>query len=239
MLLFVLLCSISLVIAAKDCKCFNEYPERCVRWQKHHCDPDQDVLRYDKDKCDRAKYCCGSIDTIACPGIKPDGITVVRFEGTSPVFIDDVPNIEDPIYGEPVEAWCFENDIIRVETNQKIGKGKDCIIITESDDECGTIQVISTTTFDQGDGHFIISRGISTIQPTTDGSTIGFTHITGATPQKIDNSVLFGSGKFENSEGTVRLAGSVNMENFNPNVPEGEIKFDCLFVLDLQNYNDY
>eukprot|EP00483_Globobulimina_turgida_P002567 UN02571 len=174
-----------------------------------------------------------SSDDIDCGdfAINPNGITVVLLQGTKPNIEDqEVPNPEDP--ENPLDATCWELDILHMESEEIIGTAIDCGSThnptTELDGPGFTS--IGTTTFDIGNGNTITSRGIVTIQPSDPDTTIGFTHITGSVPDDNANSILLGQGIFGNSEGTVRLSGAIAI---NPDTP-GFLTFNCIFVLDLE-----
>jgi hypothetical protein len=57
----------------------------------------------------------------------------------------------------------------------------------------------------------------------------GITHVTGSFP--TDNNILYGTGRFENVQGRVRVSGGVNMTN---TVAANEITFDCFFHLQTE-----
>ena len=135
----------------------------------------------------------------------------------------------DMMYGaggdDPV-ALCFDLDIIDLKTGQKIGTATDCLSNIEVVED--SIALVGRTFF-HFPGGSVVTRGLTSVQPTTHGSP-DFTHITGAIPADGENSVLAGDGKFENVAGTARLSGAVNMSM----VSEGIITFNCIFVLDLE-----
>ena len=128
---------------------------------------------------------------------------------------------------EPLNALCFDMDLIDAKTGNVIGRGSDCLSdIAPSGDGGGLM--LTATTFFHFPGGTLISRGRVTVQPVLTGSTES-THITGAVPSPYDNNVIYGDGKFKKAYGSVRLAGAVNMSDLNV----GVIVFDCVFVLDI------
>ncbi len=71
----------------------------------------------------------------------------------------------------------------------------------------------------------LVSVGDVTIQPNlTEDPNV--THITGSFP--TENNIVYGTKKFEDASGTVRLSGGVDMSDF-PNT----IFFDCIFLVNL------
>ena len=128
----------------------------------------------------------------------------------------------------PLDATCFDMDLVDAKTGNVIGRGSDCLSdIAPSGDGGGLM--LTATTFFYFPGGTLVSRGRVTVQPVTTGST-EFTHITGAMPSPYANSVIYGDGKFKNAYGSVRLSGAVNMSELNT---IGLIVFDCVFVLDI------
>ena len=64
------------------------------------------------------------------------------------------------------------------------------------------------------------------LQPTSQGG-VTFTHVTGANG---DGGIQYGTGRFGNAAGDARLSGLVDLSRL---VTDGEITFDCLFVVEL------
>lgn len=135
-----------------------------------------------------------------------------------------------PVPGETKELLCFDVDLIDLKTGKVIGTGSDCLEVLGMD-ECGGLRVIGTTVFNLPQG-ILISRGLTTVQPTTHGS-VGRTHITGSIPEAGDNSILHGTRKFQEASGPVRLSGAVTMQPDVPSAGDLTISFDCLFVIEL------
>lgn len=124
----------------------------------------------------------------------------------------------------PLNALCFDMDLIDAKTGNVIGRGSDCLSdIAPSGDGL----MMTATTFFYFPGGTLVSRGRVTVQPVTTGST-EYTHITGAMPSPYDNSVIYGDGKFKKAYGSVRLSGAVNMSAL---ASDGIIVFDCVFVI--------
>lgn len=136
-----------------------------------------------------------------------------------------------PVPGETKELLCFDVDLIDVKTGNVIGTASDCLEVLGMD-ECGGIKVIGTTVFNFPQGT-LISRGLTSVQPTTHGST-GRTHITGSIPEPGDNNILHGTKRFKKASGPVRLSGAVTMQPDVPSLGDLTISFDCLFVIELE-----
>lgn len=132
-------------------------------------------------------------------------------------------------YGlDPVDALCFDVDLIDAKTGKVIGKASDCLSdINSSTTDNGLM--LTGTTFFFLEGGTLISQGLTTVQPILHGSA-DFTHITGAVPSPTDNGVIYGDGKFKNANGPVRLSGAVNLSALNS---DGLITFDCVFIIDI------
>jgi hypothetical protein len=122
-------------------------------------------------------------------------------------------------------ALCFDLDLVDPESGRVIGQATDCLLNISEVDPGLFIEAATFFHFPEGS---IVAAGMTTVQPTTGGST-PVTHITGSIPTPDENSVLHGTNRFSNASGEVRLSGAVNLTN----VDSGEITFDCLFVLDL------
>jgi len=146
------------------------------------------------------------------------------------MYPDTVPDIDGDL--EDDDAICFDVELVNGKNRQVIGTATDCL---SNIAPAGLgLQLVGTTFFHLPQGT-LITRGNTTVQPvpvghpitTPDGQMI--THITGASD--VGNAVIGGTGRFENSEGTVRLSGMVDMTNFS--VEGTPIAFDCLFIIDL------
>ncbi len=129
-----------------------------------------------------------------------------------------------------LEATCFSGiQMIEVKSGKVIGTAEDCLSdITPVGDG---LSVTGTTTFNFLEGGTLISRGQTSVQPTTIGSD-GFTHITGAIPAPGSNQVIGGTESYQNVSGTVRLSGAVNLSLLES---DGKITFDCIFQITLHN----
>ena len=129
-----------------------------------------------------------------------------------------------------LEATCFSGiQLIEVKSGKVIGTAEDCLSnITPVGDG---MSIIGTTTFNFTEGGTLISRGETSVQPTTIGSD-AFTHITGAIPAPGSNQVIGGTESYQNVSGTVRLSGAVNLSLLES---DGKITFDCIFQITLHN----
>ena len=150
-------------------------------------------------------------------------IVALRGQATAaPRTLSDLPG--------SLEATCFDGiQMIEVKTGKVIGTAEDCLSnITPVGDG---MSVTGTTFFKFTEGGTLISRGDTSIQPTTIGSA-AFTHITGAIPAPGSNQVIGGTDSYQNVSGTVRLSGAVNLSLLES---DGKITFDCIFEISLHN----
>lgn len=151
---------------------------------------------------------------------------VVRLSGTDTAY--DGNGLFEAYGLAPVDALCFDLDLVDAKTGNVIGAASDCLSgITPSITDNGTM--LTGTTFFFFPGGTLISRGLTTVQPVLHGSPDS-THITGAIPSPNDNGVIYGDGKFEDASGPVRLSGAVNLSMLNSH---GQITFDCVFIIDI------
>jgi hypothetical protein len=146
----------------------------------------------------------------------------VRLVGTAEYYDGDT--LFEKFGLEPAGALCYDVDLVDAKSGKVIGMASDCLTDING---VGEGVALTGTTFFYFPGGTVVSRGLTSVQPTTHGS-LDVTHITGAIPQMGDNSVVYGDGKFKNASGTVRLSGAVNLSKF----PE-EATFDCIFILDI------
>jgi hypothetical protein len=151
---------------------------------------------------------------------------VVRLAGTAQAYNGN--DLFKEFGLTPLDALCFDVDLIDAKTGNAIGNASDCLSgITASVTDNGTM--LTGTTFFFFPGGTLISQGLTTVQPVLHGST-DFTHITGAVPSPTDDGVIYGDGKFKNAAGPVRLSGAVNLGLLNS---DGKITFDCVFIIDI------
>ena len=150
----------------------------------------------------------------------------VRLAGTGQAYAGD--ELFEAFGLTPLGANCFDLDLVDAKTGNIIGSASDCLSgITPSITDNGIM--LTGTTFFFFPGGTLISQGLTTVQPVLHGSS-GFTHITGAVPSPGDNGVIYGDGKFKNAVGSVRLSGAVNLSALNS---DGQITFDCVFIIDI------
>lgn len=153
---------------------------------------------------------------------------VLNLVGTGAMYIDAVPDAELP--GAYVDAWCFDVDLIDLRSGKKLGQATDCLDNSRQEYALSGngIAMIGTTYFNLPGGLLAI-QGRTTVQP-RNWPTREFTHITGG--NSAGNAVLYGSGKYQNANGTARLSGMVDLSKFSGNVGD-PISFDCIFVVDI------
>jgi len=151
---------------------------------------------------------------------------VVRLAGTDAAY--DGNDLFSEFGLEPLDALCFDVDLVDAKSGNVIGSASDCLSgISASVTDDGTM--LTGTTFFFFPGGTLISRGATTVQPVLHGSPDS-THITGAIPSPNGNDVIYGDGKFKNAHGPVRLSGAVNLSLLNS---DGIITFDCVFIIDI------
>ena len=144
-------------------------------------------------------------------------------------YASTVPDIDGNGSDDP--AVCFDVPLFNGKNRQYIGTATDCLSDVTPDGD--GLALVGTTIFNLKKGQ-LVTRGNTTVKPATttivtpDGLPI--THITGASGQ--GNAILSGTGRFEDAQGTVRLSGMINLSRLASN---GEIAFDCLFVIDLDS----
>ena len=147
---------------------------------------------------------------------------VVRLVGTADMYNGDT--LFEKFDLDQIGAMCYDLDIVDVKSGNVIGSAADCLSDING---VGDGVALTGTTFFFFNGGTVVTRGLTTVQPTTHGSA-EFTHITGAIPQAGDNNVIYGDGKFKKASGPVRLSGAVNLGGF-----PGKATFDCVFILDI------
>lgn len=149
----------------------------------------------------------------------------VGLRGTSLGVPDLVPDIDGDGQDDP--AMCFDLDLVDLKSGRTIGSATDCLSnITPVGDG---LALVGTTYFHFPEG-VLVTRGLTSVQPTTIGSP-DFTHITGGIPVHDENSVLMGTGRFHKASGAARLSGAVNLSALDS---DGLITFDCIFIIDLE-----
>lgn len=122
------------------------------------------------------------------------------------------------------ETLCFEIPLERLGNGKIIGTGIDCLSNIQADEETGAVTLSDVAVFNIKK-NVLVSVGDVTIQPNlTEDPNV--THITGSFP--TEDNIVYGTKKFEDANGSVRLSGGVDMSQF-PNT----IFFDCIFVINL------
>ena len=156
----------------------------------------------------------------------PGNNIAIRLVGSQASFSS---NLVFPQYGiAGQEAFCWDFDMVDIKTGDVIGYATDCGAIIEVVGEGWKVQ--GTTIF-HFPGGTIASRVSTTVQPVTHGSPL-FTHITGAVPLEGTNNVIYGDGKFQSANGTVRFSGTGDFSQMDPDFG-GVINIDCIFTLSI------
>lgn len=154
-------------------------------------------------------------------------LQILQLRGTAAAHTCAIPPTEQ---GTTRTDLCFTVDLADLTKGEK---GK---IVGTATDALADVQTVSDglaltgTTFFHLPQGMLVTRGLTSVQPTTHGSPSA-THITGAIPNPEENNILFGTGAFAGARGSVRLSGAVNMSNLST---RNEITFNCLFVIDLE-----
>lgn len=141
---------------------------------------------------------------------------------------------------------CFELPVLDPASGKKQGVGVDCLrpIDTAGDAKGEGLQMEAITFFFFKNGT-LVNHGCTSVRPFFEGvGDTGVTHLTGSigpsefgalpsnnAPEacKVDQGIIYSSGAYRGSPGSVRLSGAVNLSNAN----NGQIKFSCLFVLNF------
>ena len=152
------------------------------------------------------------------PGIGPN--LVVKLAGTG---VAETRLIEVPGDGL-VEATCFDLELIDVASGRVIGTGSDCLFDIQP--AGAGLSLVDATFFHFRSGT-IVARSEVAAQPTSMPMP-GVSHLVGALSD--EPNVVGGTGAFRNATGSVRLSGMVDMSRL---MTEGEMDFNCLFVIDL------
>ena len=144
------------------------------------------------------------------------------------------PSTEEIARCVPEDAVCFDVDMFDVTTGQVVGSGTDCLFDITPVEE-GGVRLSAQTTFNLPKGSFT-AAGSTTVQAITTGTPSGaggeLSHITGAIPIPGENSIISGTGAYENFAATVRLSGSANLAGAEGADPfPATMGFDCVFII--------
>ena len=169
----------------------------------------------------------------------------INYKGTGIAVPNVVPDTlgVGPNANGLLDANCFVADIFDLKSGELLGTAEDCLseIAAGPDTESGSgVQLVGTTVFNLDDGRLVV-QGLTSVQAVnwpTENSDVVFTHITGA--NSPNNAVLRGEGEFgstgiyANASARVRLSGQVDLSQLG----EGQITFDCIFVVDVDTNMD-
>ncbi len=174
----------------------------------------------------------------AAPEPMPPGRSMVyQLKGTA---IGEMRDIDTDGDGVPdTMATCFDVGLYDPRTGNQIGTATDCLsdvnVVIDDDPAnapLGWNIALTGTTFFNLPGGTLVAQGLTTVRPTLqmtvrDGQE--YTHVTGANG---DDGIRYGTGMFQNFDGTARLSGLVNLAEL---ATMGQITFDCLFVVDFDH----
>jgi hypothetical protein len=170
------------------------------------------------------------------PAPRPDRTLVVQVKGTAVAETRDIDTDGDGI--PDTTADCYDVGLFDPNTGRQIGTATDClsdINVVVDDDPAnppfGYNIALTGTTFFHLPGGTLVTQGLTTVRPAlqpTAQNGVTFTHVTGANG---DAGIQYGSGRFSHAFGDARLSGLVNLSRL---ATDGEITFDCLFVIDLR-----
>jgi hypothetical protein len=151
-----------------------------------------------------------------------NGIRVFNFVGTAKAQTCKIPRTDQ---GTTRTDLCFTAPLFEFRDGQLERVGTMTNTLADVREVGDGLALTGTSFFHLPEGE-LVSRGTTTVQPVTAGSPT-VTHITGAIPRPGENNVLSGTGAFKDAAASVRISGAVNMSNFD----NGEITFDCIFVV--------
>ena len=172
-------------------------------------------------------------------------LMTINYKGTGTAVPKVVPDTlgVGPNANGLLDANCFEAEIFDLKSGELLGTAEDCLseIAIGPDTASGSgVQLVGTTVFNLDDGRLVV-QGLTSVQAVnwpTENSDVVFTHITGA--NSPNNAVLRGEGEFgstgiyANASARVRLSGQVDLSQLG----EGQITFDCIFVVDVDTNMD-
>jgi hypothetical protein len=168
------------------------------------------------------------------------GNVVLHLAGTQ---VGETRQIDTDGDGAPdKEANCFDVALVDPNSGLQLGTGSDCLsdveVLNPDDPACNpaeslvgcAVRLIDTAIFQFIDGT-VVAQGAGRLPVVLDDSSrsAGITHVTGSFP--TTNNILYGTGRFENVQGQVRVSGAVDMTN---TVAANEITFDCFFYLQIE-----
>jgi putative peptidoglycan binding protein len=130
------------------------------------------------------------------------------------------------------EGNCFDVDLFDVRAGKALGTATRCFADVHT---VGTGMALTDTIFFHLPEGTLVSRSRTTVQPAIDSSP-EVTHVAVALPDAATNAVLAdaGSGPFQGVMGRTRLAGVMDMRQFQE---RNEIAFNDLFVIELEEVN--
>jgi hypothetical protein len=154
---------------------------------------------------------------------------LIKLLGYSEAYVPDwdVPNAESDVV-------CQDMDLVDLQSNEVIGSATDCFSSINPDSGGGA--GFTGTSFLHFPEGTIVSQGKFTAQPvleeTISSTGVPITAITGTAAE--GNTIISGTGKYENVKGNVRVSGQINGEEY-AFMPGDPIYFDCIFEIQLFN----
>ena len=145
---------------------------------------------------------------------------------------DDLVGVPSADLGLGDVGTCFTGDLVDLKTNNVIGTAVDCldnITDVSGAQPAGTQLTLDGTAFFNFPEGQLVSEAKTTVSALqyNPGLQDGFTHATGSPAPSVGSNIISGTEAFQNADGTVRLSGLVNLHE------NGNISFDCVFVINL------
>lgn len=135
----------------------------------------------------------------------------------------------------PTDFACFRMPLIDPNTKLSLGTGVDCLRFDNTDNFPVQIGVTAISFFSTPTGT-LVNMGATSLgqflagfgqgNVLGDGTGVQVTHMTGSVPGANPDTIVGGTGVFDNAKGFARVSGAVNAVTPTPN-------FNCLWVVTL------